>query len=65
MSKTNAMLGAYLQEHRPNEFQAGRRSKYSIPDMIDRGLHNIDIATEMPDEVELEAREEDIEVEYL
>ncbi|KAJ6622272.1 hypothetical protein B0H10DRAFT_1662626, partial [Mycena sp. CBHHK59/15] len=39
MTKTFAHMATYLEQHSPNEHQAGRNSAYSIPDMLDKGEH--------------------------
>jgi hypothetical protein len=39
MEKTLAKMVLYLNEHKPNQRQAGRKSAYRISDMLDRGEH--------------------------
>ena len=38
MKKTYAKLGIHIQTARPNETRRDRRTSYSIPDMLDKGL---------------------------
>lgn len=59
---TYAVLGKYFETHNTNVFQAGRKSKYHIPDMINRGLHIIETGIES-EEKEVTVEAEDIGVE--
>jgi len=61
---TYTVLASYFKNHGPNEHHAGRKSAYTIPDMIDRGLNNIECATDIQ-EVEQQIDAEDLEVELL
>jgi hypothetical protein len=61
---TYTVLAHYFRTHSPNEHRNGRKSAYLIPDMIDRGLNNIECATDTQ-EVERQADAEDLEVELL
>ncbi|KAJ7172147.1 hypothetical protein C8R46DRAFT_1258157 [Mycena filopes] len=38
MTQTLAKMALYLEEHAPNEHQAGRKTTYSIPDVIGQGV---------------------------
>lgn len=61
---TYAVLAHYFKMRSPNEHLTGRTSAYTIPDMIDRGLNNIECATDIQ-EVERQADAEDLEVELF
>lgn len=64
-SKTFEKLATYFKTHEPNEYRAGRKSAHAIPDMIDRGLNNIEATTGIQDDVDHEIEAEDLEVELL
>ncbi|KAJ7169358.1 hypothetical protein C8R43DRAFT_1121232 [Mycena crocata] len=38
MTKTLAKMSIYLQEHGPNEYRAGRKTKHVVPDIIAQGI---------------------------
>ena len=61
---TYTVLASYFKKHGPNDYHAGRKSNYTIPDMIDRGLNNIERGTDIQ-EVEKQLDAEDLEVELL
>ena len=66
LSRTFETLASYFKIHGPNEHYTGRKSAHAIPDMIDRGLNNIETSTSMPEEVDHQVLEaEDLEVELL
>jgi hypothetical protein len=39
MKKIFEKMAAYIEANSPNERHAGRKSSYSIPDMLNRGEH--------------------------
>lgn len=63
--KTFEALATYFKTHSPNEHRNGRKSAHTILDMIDRGLNNIEPATDLRDDVDHEIDAEDLEVELL
>jgi hypothetical protein len=72
MTKTLAKMANYLKEHGPNEHRPGRKTAYSIPDMIDLGQLEIARTSDpftytaiagMDDEGEYDIEEEDITAE--
>jgi hypothetical protein len=69
MEKTLAKMALYLDEHKPNQRQAGRKSAHRISDMLDRGEHLVfntqAYAGAMNDEgVDQAVEEEDLAVEF-
>jgi hypothetical protein len=54
---------SYFTKHQPNIFCAGHATAQSIPDMVDKGLNNIETATDGYNEVEGQIEAEDLEVE--
>ena len=64
-SKTFKKLMTYFKTHKPNEYCAGCKSAHAKPDMIDRGLNNIEATTDIQDDVDHEIEAEDLEVELL
>jgi len=61
---TYTVLTSYFKKHGPNNYHTGRKSNYTIPDMIDQGLNNIERGTDIQ-EVEKQLDAEDLEVELL
>lgn len=37
LTKTVEKMQSYFNEHKPNQYKAGRKTAYSIPDMLTRG----------------------------
>lgn len=69
MKKTFEKMTGYIEEHSPNEHRAGRKSTYSIPDMLDRGEHmvyNIAGKPTVPEDdgEDQQIDEDDLAVEY-
>jgi hypothetical protein len=46
LTKTYMRMKDYLTTHGPNEFRPGRKTAYSIPDMIDRGQAQLEKAAD-------------------
>ena len=63
--KTFEALATYFKTHCPNKHYNGHKSAHTIPDMIDRGLNNIKLATDLPDDLDHEIDVKDLEVELL
>ena len=69
MEKTLAKMALYMDEHKPNERRAGRKSTYCISDMLDRGEHlvfNIDTYSGMVEDeaIDQAVEEGDLAVEF-
>ena len=69
MEKTLAKIALYMDEHKPNQRQAGRKSMYRISDMLDRGEHlvfNIDTYSGLVEDegIDQAVEEEDLTVEF-
>lgn len=69
MKKTFEKMAAYIEANSPNERSTGRKSSYSIPDMLDRGEHivyNIAGRATVPEDdgVDQVIDDKDLEVEY-
>ena len=69
MGKSLVKLALYLDEHRPDCRQPGRKSSHCIPDMLDRGEHlvfNTQLLTRTVDDdrVDQAVEEEDLAVEF-
>jgi hypothetical protein len=69
MEKTLAKIALYMDEHKPNERQAGRKSMYCISDMLDHGEHlvfNIDTYSGMVEDkaIDQAVEEGDLTVEF-
>ncbi|KAJ7732217.1 hypothetical protein DFH07DRAFT_990929 [Mycena maculata] len=62
MEKTYQKMALYLQQNSPNEHQAGRKSAYIIPDIIEQGQAKMN-STEKSEEDENEEREEENDLE--
>lgn len=45
LTKTYMAMSDYLRAHGPNEYRSGRKTAYSIPDIIDRGQAEIEKMT--------------------
>ena len=59
LTKTYAAMSDYLQMHGPNEYRSGRKTAYSIPDIIDRGQAEIEKMTDCTSVAELEGLGDD------
>jgi hypothetical protein len=44
---TYTVLASYFKKHGQNDYHTGRKSNYTIPDMIDQGLNNIEWGTDI------------------
>ncbi|KAH7917503.1 hypothetical protein BV22DRAFT_1026233, partial [Leucogyrophana mollusca] len=64
LAKTLTKMTTYMRDHKANEFQAGRNSMYSIPDMIDKG-QDILYSSETPDDDDDDVAKKVVEAEDL
>ena len=68
MEKTLTKMALYLHEHKPNQWQAGQKSAYSISDMLNHSEHlvcNTQAQSGIVDDegIDQAVEEEDLEVE--
>lgn len=69
MTKTLDVIDRYMKEHQPNVFEAGRKTKHVVPNVLDLGQHLVFqtgslAGGDMDENIDQAVDEEDLAVEY-